>query len=114
MQLNIKLDRDEEKQLLEAVKAGAEKENISLKEFVLNALKNHLAAQTNTQPVSPKSFATKIELDEVKRRIIDFEIGLMGELRKNKKEIEEQIAVLAQAIAAIESRLDDLNPPSNF
>lgn len=39
-QLNIKFDGEGEKELLEAVKTQAQNERISLKEFVLDALKN--------------------------------------------------------------------------
>jgi hypothetical protein len=94
-----------------SVKTRAQDERISLKEFVLDALKNrlkvHLATQS-TQATQPKPTVTKLEVDELKRRIIDIQISLMGEVRKDRK----QIAALAAAIALIESRLDVLDPPN--
>ncbi|MBD2731725.1 hypothetical protein H6G96_36995 [Nostoc sp. FACHB-892] len=113
-QLNIKFDGEGEKELLETVKTRAQDERISLKEFVLDALKNrlrvHLATQStqSTQSTQPKPAVTKLEVDELKRRIVDIQISLMGEVRKDRK----QIAALAQAIALIESRLDVLDPPN--
>ncbi|MFN6456097.1 MAG: hypothetical protein RM022_028420 [Nostoc sp. EfeVER01] len=104
-QLNIKFDGEGEKELLEAVKARAQLERISLKEFVLDALKNRLRVPLSTQ-TSP--VLTKGELGELKRRIDDNQIGLMGEIRKDR----DQIATLAAAIALIESRLDVLDPPT--
>ncbi|BDI20892.1 hypothetical protein ANSO36C_66940 (plasmid) [Nostoc cf. commune SO-36] len=104
-QLNIKFDGEGEKELLEAVKARAQLERISLKEFVLDALKNRLRVPLSTQS-SP--VLTKGELGELKRRIDDNQIGLMGEIRKDR----DQIATLAAAIALIESRLDVLDPPT--
>ena len=104
-QLNIKFDGEGEKELLEAVKTRAQDERISLKEFVLDALKNRL---TVSLPTQPKPAVTKGEVDELKRRIADAQISLMSEVRKDRK----QIAALAQAIAMIESRLDILDPPT--
>ncbi|MEH2220703.1 MAG: hypothetical protein V7K72_27055 [Nostoc sp.] len=110
-QLNIKFDGEGEKELLETVKTRAQDERISLKEFVLDALKNrlivHLATQS-TQSTQPKPAVTKLEVDELKRRIVDIQISLMNEVRKDRK----QIAALAEAIALIESRLDVLDPPN--
>ncbi|YAF99190.1 MAG: hypothetical protein AB3A66_30230 (plasmid) [Nodularia sp. CChRGM 3473] len=104
-QLNIKFDGEGEKELLEAVKARVQDERISLKEFVLDALKNRLKVHLSTQP---KASVTKGEVDELKRRIADTQISLMREVRKDR----EQIAALAAAIASIESRLDVLDPPN--
>ncbi|WP_414519792.1 hypothetical protein [Nostoc sp. PCC 9305] len=106
-QLNIKFDGEGEKELLEAVKARAQDERISLKEFVLDALKNSLTVHLATQPTQPKPAVTKPEVDELKRRIVDIQISLMGEVSKDRK----QIAALAAAIALIESRFDVLDPP---
>ncbi|RCJ31065.1 hypothetical protein A6769_31930 [Nostoc punctiforme NIES-2108] len=110
-QLNIKFDGEGEKELLETVKTRAQDERISLKEFVLDALKNRLTVHQSTQSTQstqPKPTVTKLEVDELKRRIVDIQISLMGEVRKDRK----QIAALAQAIALIESRLDVLDPPN--
>ncbi|MBE8989984.1 hypothetical protein [Nostoc sp. LEGE 12450] len=104
-QLNIKFDGEGEKELLETVKTRAQDERISLKEFVLDALKNRLTVPQSTQP---KPAVTKSEVDELKRRIVEIQISLMGEVRKDRK----QIAALAEAIALIESRLDVLDPPN--
>jgi hypothetical protein len=107
-QLNIKFDGEGEKELLETVKTRAQDERISLKEFVLDALKNRLRVPQSTQSTQPKPAVTKSEVDELKRRIVDIQISLMGEVRKDRK----QIAALAEAIALIESRLDVLDPPN--
>jgi hypothetical protein len=107
-QLNIKFDGEGEKELLETVKTRAQDERISLKEFVLDALKNRLKVHLATQFTQPKPAVTKPEVDELKRRIVDIQISLMNEVRKDRK----QIAALAQAIALIESRLDVLDPPN--
>lgn len=105
-QLNIKFDGEGEKELLETVKTRAQDERISLKEFVLDALKNRLTVPQSTQSTQPKPALPKPEVDELKRRIVDIQISLMSEVRKDRK----QIAALAQAIALIESRLDVLDP----
>ncbi|WGV29215.1 hypothetical protein [Halotia branconii] len=70
-QLNIKFNGEGEKELLEAVKIRAQDERISLKEFVLDALKNRLTVSLSlsTQPTQPKPAVTKGEVDELKRRI---------------------------------------------
>ena len=110
-QLNIKFDGEGEKELLETVKTRAQDERISLKEFVLDALKNRLTvpqSTQSTQSTQPKPAVTKPEVDELKRRIVEIQISLMGEVRKDRK----QIAALAEAIALIESRLDVLDPPN--
>ncbi|MBD2564900.1 MULTISPECIES: hypothetical protein [Nostoc] len=107
-QLNIKFDGEGEKELLETVKTRAQDERISLKEFVLDALKNRLTVHPATQATQPKLAVTKLEVDELKRRIVDIQISLMGEVRKDRK----QIATLAQSLALIESRLDILDPPN--
>ncbi|MBC1225282.1 hypothetical protein GNF10_09730 [Nostoc sp. UCD121] len=107
-QLNIKFDGEGEKELLETVKTRAQDERISLKEFVLDALKNRLTVPQSTQSTQPKPAVTKSEVDELKRRIVEIQISLMGEVRKDRK----QIAALAEAIALIESRLDVLDPPN--
>ena len=106
-QLNIKFDGEGEKELLEAVKARAQDERISLKEFVLDALKNRLTVPLLIQSTQAKPTISKVEVDELKRRIANNQIGLMGEIRKDR----DQIATLAAAIALIESRLDVLDPP---
>ncbi|MFN6538254.1 MAG: hypothetical protein RM021_018160 [Nostoc sp. EkiNYC01] len=107
-QLNIKFDGEGEKELLEAVKARAQDERISLKEFVLDALKNRLTVPLLVQSTQAKPTISKVEVDELKRRIANSQIGLMGEIRKDR----DQIATLAAAIALIESRLDVLDPPT--
>ncbi|NEU83702.1 hypothetical protein [Nostoc sp. UIC 10630] len=107
-QLNIKFDGEGEKELLETVKTRAQDERISLKEFVLDALKNRLTVHQATQATQPKPAVTKLEVDELKRRIVDIQISLMGEVRKDRK----QIAALAQSLALIESRLYILDPPN--
>ncbi|MEH2078613.1 MAG: hypothetical protein V7K89_00930 [Nostoc sp.] len=107
-QLNIKFDGEGEKELLETVKTRAQDERISLKEFVLDALKNRLTVPQATQSTQPKPALPKPEVDELKRRIVDIQISLMSEVRKDRK----QIAALAQALALIESRLDVLDPPN--
>jgi hypothetical protein len=68
-QLNIKFDREGEKELLEAVKARAQDERISLKEFVLDALKNRLTVPLLVQSTQAKPTISKVEVDELKRRI---------------------------------------------
>jgi hypothetical protein len=60
-QLNIKFDGEGEKELLETVKTRAQDERISLKEFVLDALKNRLRVHLATQSTQPKPAVTKLE-----------------------------------------------------
>ncbi|MDZ7969799.1 MAG: hypothetical protein RM368_33485 [Nostoc sp. DedSLP03] len=65
-------------------------------------------ADQSFQSTQPKPALPKPEVDELKRRIVDIQISLMSEVRKDRK----QIAALAQALALIESRLDVLDPPN--
>jgi hypothetical protein len=110
-QLNIKFDGEGEKDLLETVKARAIDERLTLKEFVIDALRLRLEAKApsqSTQASRSIPTVTKGELDEFRRRIANSEMALRGEIRKDR----DQIAMLAGAIAAIEARLDGIVPPS--
>jgi hypothetical protein len=104
-QLNIKLDGEREKDLLEAVKSRAQDERISLKEFVLDALRKRLASPLPTQASQSTPLVNKGEIDGLKRRIANSELAMRGEIKKDR----ELLAVLAQAIALIESRLDAID-----
>ncbi|MFN6474375.1 MAG: hypothetical protein RMY36_032480 [Nostoc sp. SerVER01] len=108
-QLNIKLDGEGEQELLESAKARAQNERISLKDFVLDALRMRLASKPkeSTHAPQPIPFATKAQLDEFSRRLASVELALRAEIRKDR----EQIALLAGAIAQIEHRLDSTASP---
>jgi hypothetical protein len=110
-QLNIKFDGDGEKEFLETVKARAEDERVSLKDFVIDALKMRLAkSKESSQSTQPTPSLSKGELQEFSRRLANVELSLRSEIRKDR----EQIALLASAIAQIEHRLDStlpLSPP---
>lgn len=102
-QLNIKFDGEGEKEFLETVKARAEDERVSLKDFVIDALKMRLAKSwESTQSTQPSPSRESGELHEFSRRLANAELSLWGEIRKDR----EQIALLASAIAQIEHRLD--------
>ena len=107
-QLNLRMD--DQCELLAAVKARAKEERITVKDFVVKALKDALHVPSTSQSSQP----SLSELHDLKERINGVQIGLMGELRKRDAQLKEQqflIAELASAVARLEARLDGI-PPS--
>lgn len=106
-QLNIKLEGEGEQELLECVKTQAQKEQISLKDFVIDALRMRLdRPKYSKEFAQPIQYATKAQLNEFSRRLAEVQLGLRSEIRKNSEQLGEQVASLAIAIAQIEHRLD--------
>ena len=105
-QLNIKFDGEGEKDLLDQVKARANQERLTLKEFVIDALKLRLAAQVSTQATQARPSVTKTEFEALKKKVLDQAISTSIEFKKDR----QQIAVLAEIIASMQARLDEIAP----
>lgn len=100
-ELTIKFLTDEEYDLFTLVRVKARGEGISPEEFVINILKQHFEAIAPPPPPEDPTLTTG-QLNEFRRRIGNLDMSQRREIVKLKK----QIAVLAEAIASIQSQLD--------
>ncbi len=100
--LEIDLHTEDDVDFFALVKAKAKSEGLSIKEFVIDALKKRVEPSLPPPPAKPT--VSPVEMNEFRRRIANSELALRGEIRKDR----EQIAILAEAIAQLETRLGNL------
>lgn len=99
-ELCIKFKTDEEWDLLTLLRVKAHSEKLSVEQYIINELKKSVEISAPPPPENP--ILSPTQMDEVLRRIGNVDMSSRGEIAKVRREI----AVLAEAITAIQAQLD--------